>query len=68
LVWCGFLNDCIILFLQVADCSEYSQSQAAFFQFAQRNPIFGPEIAPTRAIVGFLEIRGRVHGRVDQLY
>jgi hypothetical protein len=44
------------------------QAKSAFLQFAQRDSFFCPEISTARAIVGFFEVRGRIHRGIYQLY
>ena len=52
---------------QVTGKSKDTEPSAAFLQFAKGNPILCTKVTGTRAVIGFVEIRGRIHGGVHEL-
>jgi hypothetical protein len=56
-----------MLLFQVSGKSKDTQPSSGFLQFAESNPILGTKVTRTRAIVCFVEIRGRIDGCVHEL-
>ena len=52
---------------QVTGKSKDTEPSAAFLQFAKGNPILCTKVTGTRAVIGFVEIRGRIDGGVHEL-